>query len=71
MSKGRFRNSFSYGKAAKLNANTVRKYVLELEERQLIRIEPTSVTTKGGRKRSGAPHCYIRPIQKAANRYNE
>ncbi len=59
------------GKAAKMSANTVRKYVVELEDRQLIRTEPTSVITKDGRKRNGTLRYYIRPIQEAVDHYNK
>ena len=40
------------GRAVKMSANTVRKYVCELEERQLISTESTTVTTKDGLKRN-------------------
>lgn len=59
------------GKAVKMSANTVRKYVMELEDKQLIRTEPTSVITRDGRKRNGTLRYYIRPIQEAVDRYNE
>lgn len=59
------------GKAVKMSVNTVRKYVMELEDRQLIRTEPTSIITKDGRKRNGTLRYYIRPIQEAVNHYNE
>ena len=39
----------SIGKAVKMCENTVRKYVLSLEEKGLIRTEPTTITTKDGR----------------------
>ena len=35
------------------SVTTVRKYVMELEERSLIRTERTNVVTKEGRKRNG------------------
>ncbi len=59
------------GKAVKMSANTVRKYVMELEDRQLIRTEPTSIITKDGRKRNGTLRYTIRPIQEAVDYYNE
>ncbi len=59
------------GKAVKMSANTVRKYVSELEEKQLIRTEPTTVTTRDGRKRNGTLRYYIRPIQEAVDHYHE
>ena len=46
-----------------MSANTVRKYVCELEERQLISTESTTVTTKAGLKRNGNLLYTIRPIQ--------
>ncbi len=54
-----------------MSANTVRKYVLELEDRQLIRTEPTTIVTKDGRKRNGTLRYTIRPIQEAVDYYNE
>ena len=41
------------GRAVKMSANTVRKYVLELEDKCLIRTESTTVITRDGRKRNG------------------
>ena len=41
------------GRAVRMSANTVRKYVCELEERQLISTENTAVTTWDGMKRNG------------------
>ncbi|MDE6455877.1 MAG: helix-turn-helix domain-containing protein [Dysosmobacter sp.] len=59
------------GRAVKMSANTVRKYVLELEERCLIRTEPTTVITRDGRKRNGTLRYHIRPIQEAVDYYHE
>lgn len=59
------------GRAVKMSANTVRKYVLELEERCLIRTEPTTVVTRDGRKRNGTLRYHIRPIQEAVDYYHE
>ena len=53
------------GKAVKMCENTVRKYVLSLEEKGLIRTEPTTITTKDGRIRNGSLLYTIRPIQEA------
>ena len=53
------------GKAVKMCENTVRKYVLSLEEKGLIRTEPTTITTKDGRIRNGSLCYTIRPIQEA------
>ena len=55
------------GKAVKMSANTVRKYVLELEDKCLVRTEPTTVVTRDGRKRSGTLLYHIRPIQEAVD----
>ena len=53
------------GKAVKMCENTVRKYVLSLEEKGLIRTEPSTITTKDGRMRNGSLIYTIRPIQEA------
>lgn len=57
------------GRAVKMSANTVRKYVLELEDKHLIRTEPTTVVTRDGRKRNGTLRYHIRPIQEAVDYY--
>ena len=41
------------GKAVGMTENTVAKYVASLERKDLIRTEPTTVTTKAGIKRNG------------------
>ena len=41
------------GDAVGMSNNTVRKYVMELEERGLIRTEHTSIITQDGRKQNG------------------
>ena len=48
-----------------LSENTVRKYVAALEEKGLIRTEPSTITTKDGRARNGSLIYTIRPIQEA------
>ncbi len=53
------------GKAVRLSENTVRKYVAGLEEKGLIRTEPSTITTKDGRVRNGSLIYTIRPIQEA------
>jgi len=53
------------GKAVDMSQNTVRKYVLSLEDKALILTEPTSVYTKSGKKRNGSLLYTIRPIQEA------
>jgi DNA-binding transcriptional regulator YhcF (GntR family) len=59
------------GKALQMSANTVRKYVLMLEERKLICTEPTKITTKDGRKRNGSLLYTIRPIQEAIDYFHQ
>ena len=56
------------GKAVKMCENTVRKYVLSLEEKGLIRTEPTTITTKDGRIRNGSLLYTIRPSTLASYR---
>ena len=53
------------GKAVQLSENTVRKYVTSLEEKGLIRTEPSTIITKDGRVRNGSLIYNIRPIQEA------
>ena len=53
------------GRAVQLSENTVRKYVAGLEEKGLIRTEPSTVTTKDGRVRNGSLIYTIRPVQEA------
>lgn len=57
------------GEAVNMSRNTVRKYVMELEERELIRTEPTSITTADGRKRNGSLCYTILPIQFSIEQY--
>ena len=59
------------GKAVDMSQNTVRKYVMALEEKMLIRTEPTSVYTKSGLKRNGSLLYTIRPIQEALDFFYE
>ena len=59
------------GRAVRMSANTVRKYVCELEERQLISTESTTVTTRDGLKRNGNLLYTIRPIQLALDQFYE
>ena len=54
-----------------MSANTVHKYVCELEERQLINTENTTVTAKAGLKRNGNLLYTIRPIQLALDQFYE
>ena len=50
-----------------MSANTVAKYIRQLEERCLIDVEPTKVRTKSGEVRNGTQLFTIRPIQEAVN----
>ena len=61
----------SIGKAVKMCENTVRKYVLSLEEKGLIRTEPTMVRSKDGRPLNGNLLYTIRPIQAAIELFYE
>ena len=56
------------GEAVGLSPNTIRKHVRSLEERALLMTEPTMVTTKDGKTRSGNLLFTIRPIQAAHQR---
>ena len=53
------------GWAVQLSENTVRKYVTSLEEKGLIRTEPSTIITKDGRVRNVSLIYNIRPIQEA------
>ena len=50
-----------------MSANTVAKYIRQLEDKRLIDIEPTKVRTKAGEVRNGTLRFTIRPIQEAVN----
>ena len=50
-----------------MSANTVAKYIRQLEEKRLIDTEPTKVRTKTGEVRNGTLRFTIRPIQEAVN----
>ena len=50
-----------------MSANTVAKYIRQLEEKRLIDTEPTKVRTKSGEVRNGTLQFTIRPIQEAVN----
>lgn len=58
------------GRALKMSKNTVRKYVQNLEEKQLIVTERTVVITKDGRKRNGTLLYTIRPISEAIDYFH-
>ena len=57
------------GEAIGKSVNTVRKYVMELEERGLIRTERTTVTTWDGRKQNCCLLYYILPIQMSMEQF--
>ena len=59
------------GKAVGMSNNTVRKYVQELEERGLIRTEPTSIITRDGRKQNGSLLYTILPVEQALAQHNQ
>ena len=50
-----------------MSANTVGKFIRQLEEERLIDTEPTKVKTKAGLVRNGNLLYTIRPIQEAVN----
>ena len=54
-----------------MSANTITKYIRQLEEKQLINVEPTKVRTKSGEVRNGTLQFTIRPIQEAVNYHLE
>ena len=58
------------GNALNISTNTVRKYVMILEEKGLIETQPTTVITKDGIKRNGSLLYTIKPIQDAVNKFN-
>ena len=59
------------GKALGMCENTVGKYVRSLEEKGLIRTEPTMVRSKDGRPLNGNLLYTIRPIQAAVESFYE
>ena len=54
-----------------MSANTVAKYIRQLEEKLLIDVEPTKVRTSKGEVRNGTLQFTIRPIQEAVNYHLE
>ena len=50
-----------------MSANTIAKYIRQLEDKRLINVEPTKVRTKSGEVRNGTQLFTIRPIQEAVN----
>ena len=59
------------GHATGMSVNTVRKYVVELEERGLITTERTTVTTRDGRILNGCLRYTILPIQQVVEAYQQ
>ena len=53
------------GEAVRMSANTVKKYVDALVEKQFIYTERTSIVTKDGRKQNSSLLYTIRPIYEA------
>ena len=54
-----------------MSANTIAKYIRQLEDKRLINVEPTKVRTKRGEVRNGTLQFTIRPIQEAVNYHLE
>lgn len=59
------------GEAVGMCANTVSRYVKKLEERGLIVVEPTKVTTKAGVTRNGTLQFTLLPPQNVIARHYE
>ena len=59
------------GHATGMSVNTVRKYVVELEERGLVTTERTTVTTRDGRILNGCLRYTILPIQQVVEAYHQ
>lgn len=59
------------GDALKMSRNTVSKYVKRLEDKQLIRTEPTEIRMANGMKRNGNLLYTILPIEQAKSLYFE
>ena len=54
-----------------MSRNTVSKYVKQLEEKQLIRTEPTDIRMANGMKRNGNLLYTVLPIEQAKSLYFE
>lgn len=59
------------GNALNMSRNTVSKYVKRLEEKQLIRTEPTDIRMANGMKRNGNLLYTVLPIEQAKSLYFE
>ena len=57
------------GSAVGMSENTVRKYIRQLEERELLFTEPTEIMTRAGQKRNRNLHHTLRPTQEVVNAY--
>ena len=57
------------GEALQMSRNTVSKYIRQLEEKQFITTEPTSVYTSRGEKRNGNLLYTILPIEQAKQHF--
>ena len=52
-----------------MSQNTARKYIRQLEERELLFTEPTEITTRAGQKRNGNLLYTLHPIQEVVDAY--
>ena len=52
-----------------MSENTVRKYIRQLEEQELLFTEPTEIMTRAGQKRNRNLHHTLRPTQEVVNAY--
>lgn len=59
------------GRAVRMSANTVAKYVRELEERKFVHTEPTMIRKTDGTPRNGTLLYSILPIQCAEEEYHQ
>ena len=59
------------GNAIGMSKNTVKKYVAQLEEKQLIETEPTEVILRNGKHLNGHLLYTILPIDKAVEYYHQ
>ena len=57
------------GEAVDMSQNTARKYIRQLEERELLFTEPTEITTRAGQKRNGNLLYTLHPIQEVVDAY--
>ena len=59
------------GERTRMSPNTVRKYIMRLEDKRLIRTLPTTVWTLDGTARNGTLLYTILPIHEAVNYHLE